>query len=237
MTRLDDIPTAFAPPVQARPSAVVARIRAIRPSRRAVLRGLVIGAAAAALVPLDWYLSRRQASAAPKEDDDKSEHLGCVPESYDEEANNWPEDGTALCYGGWRRGSYPCSEGYHREGTYEIDGDSYESTRLTTSCHGKNGWRWRGHRCSDAVTEVSYPDGNSYRAVTIAACQLPPDAGATAGSADTATPATPAATEGTEAPAATATPAAPAAGSPTTSGTRGQSGPVGALVGPGTGSI
>jgi hypothetical protein len=236
MTRLDDIPTAFAPPVQARPSAVVARIRAIRPSRRAVLRGLVIGAAAAALVPLDWYLSRRQAVAGPEEEDDKSEHLGCVPESYDEEANNWPEDGAALCYGGWRRGSYPCSEGYHREGTYEIDGDSYESTRLTTSCHGKNGWRWRGHRCSDAVTEVHYADGDSYRGVTIAACELPPDTEATAGSADTSGTATPATTE---APAATAAPAASIvpAGSPAASATRGQSGPVGALVGLGTRSI
>ena len=230
MTRLDDIPTAFAPPIQARPSAVVARIRAIRPSRRAVLRGLVIGAAAAALVPFDWYLSRRQALAGPEEEDDKSEHPGCMPESYDEEANNWPEDGNALCYGGWRRGSYPCSEGYHREGTYEIDGDSYESTRLTTSCHGKNGWRWKGHRCSDAVTEVYYAEGDSYRGVTIAACELPPETEATAGSVDAS---------GTVIPAATATPAStvvPAA-SPLTSGTRGQSGPVGALVGPGTRSI
>lgn len=236
MTRLDDIPTAFAPPVQARPSAVVARIRAIRPSRRAVLRGLVIGAAAAALVPFDWYLSRRQAVADPEDEDDMSEHPGCVPDSYDEEANNWPEDGSALCYGGWRRGSYGCSEGYHREGSYEIDGDSYESTRLTTSCHGKNGWRWKGYRCSDAVTEVYYADGDSYRGVTIAACELPPDIEATAGSADTTGTATPPATE---APASTAAPASTVApaGWPTTSGTRGPSGPVGALVGPGPRSL
>jgi hypothetical protein len=236
MTRLDDIPTAFAPPAQARPSAVVARIRAIRPSRRAVLRGLVIGAAAAALVPLDWYLSRRQAAADPADEDDMSEHLGCVPESYDEEANNWPEDGAALCYGGWRRGSYPCSEGYHREGTYEIEGDSYESTRLTTSCHGKNGWRWKGYRCSDAVTEVYYAEGDSYRGVTIAACELPPETEAATGAADTTATPAPAATE---TPAATATPASTAvpAGLPITSGTRGQSGPVGSLVGPGMRSI
>jgi hypothetical protein len=232
MTRLDDIPTAFAPPAQARPSAVVARIRAIRPSRRAVLRGLVIGAAAAALVPFDWYLTRRQAAAGPEDEDNTSEHLGCVPESYDEEANNWPEDGDALCYGGWRRGSYPCSEGYHREGTYEVDGDSYESTRLTTSCHGKNGWRWRGHRCSDAVTEVYYADGNSYRGVTIAACELPPEAEASAALVDTAATVVPASADGPP-------------GSMMTSGTRGQSGSVGpaapagtfvtALVGPGLG--
>ena len=177
MTYLDEIPTTSAPSAQARPSAVVARIRAIRPSRRTVLRGLVIGAAAAALVPLDWYLSRREAAAQDDddedEDDDRSEHRSCTPESYEEESNNWPEDGAAICYGGWRRGSYPCSRGFHREGSYESGGDYYESTRLTTSCEGKNGWRWHGYRCSDAVTEVYYDDGDSYRGVTIAACELP----------------------------------------------------------------
>ncbi|GAA1324996.1 hypothetical protein ACQPZA_09520 [Pseudonocardia xinjiangensis] len=177
MTHLDEIPMTSAPPAQAVPSAVVARIRAIRPSRRTVLRGLVIGAAAAALVPLDWYLSRREAAAQDDEDededDDRSEHLTCTPSSYDEESNNWPDDGAALCYGGWRRGSYPCSGGFHREGEYESQGDYYESTRLTTSCDGKNAWRWRGYRCSDAVTEVYYDDGDSYRGLTIAACELP----------------------------------------------------------------
>lgn len=38
--RLDDIPRTSAPPPGAAPSAVVARLRAIRPSRRAVLRAL-----------------------------------------------------------------------------------------------------------------------------------------------------------------------------------------------------
>lgn len=175
MTRLDEIPTALTPPAQSLPSTVVARIRSIRPSRRAVLRGLVIGAAAAALVPLDWYLSRREATAQDDEDDDRSEHLGCTPASYEEEANNWPEDGSAICYGGWRRGSYPCSDGYHREGMFETSIGEYESTRLTTSCHGKNAWRWNGYRCSDAITDVTYDDGESYRGMTIAACELPRD--------------------------------------------------------------
>jgi hypothetical protein len=176
MSRLDEIPTAFEPPADARPSGVVARIRSIRPSRRAVLRGLVIGAAAAALVPLDWYLARRQASAQESEGgDDKSEHLGCAPESYVEESNNWPAGGAAVCYGGWRRGAYPCAEGYHREGTYVQDGDVYESTRLTTNCHGKNAWRWHGHRCSDAVTYATFSDGTEYNGLTIAACRLTED--------------------------------------------------------------
>jgi hypothetical protein len=139
-----------------------------------VLRGLVIGAAAAALVPLDWYLTRRDAAAQDGENPaDKSEHPGCAPEKYDEEANNWPASGPAVCYGGWRRGSYPCSEGYHREGKYDGGDGAYESTRLTTNCHGKNAWRWNGYRCSDAITDVKYNDGNTYRGVTIAACKLP----------------------------------------------------------------
>ncbi|WP_219418074.1 hypothetical protein [Pseudonocardia nigra] len=176
MTRLDEIPTAFEPPAEARPSAVVARIRSIRPSRRAVLRGLVVGAAAAALVPLDWYLTRREAAAQDRsEGSSTSEHTTCVPENYQEEANNWPANGMAVCYGGWRRGSYPCSDGYHREGSYESNGDRFESTRLTTDCHGKNAWRWKGYRCSDAITRVTFADGSTYSGMTIAACTLEAD--------------------------------------------------------------
>lgn len=181
MTRLDEIPTAFEAPADARPSEMVARIRSIRPSRRAVLRGLMIGAAATALVPLDWYLSRREAAAQDAgTEDDRSEHLKCTPESYAEEENNWPASGPAVCYGGWRRGSYPCSDGYHREGTYESHGDTYESTRLTTNCHGRNAWRWNGYRCSDATTRATFADGTTYHGTTIAACDLTPPAPAPA---------------------------------------------------------
>lgn len=173
MTRFDDIPSAAAPPSGARPSTIVARIRAIRPARRTVLRALVIGAAAAALVPIDWYLSRR-AVAAPEDGEprDTSEHLQCAPRRYDVEANNWPADGPAVCYGGWRRGHYPCADGFHLEGRHEWEGEELESTRLTTNCHGRNAWRWNGYRCSDAVTDVVFPDGTTYHALTIAACAL-----------------------------------------------------------------
>lgn len=184
MTRFDEIPTAFEAPDMATPSTVVARIRAVRPGRRAVVRGLLIGAAAAALVPLDWYLARREAAAAPvTEGDDKAEHLTCTPESYREQADNWPASGTSVCYGGWRRGTFPCDDGYHREGSYSDDEKSYESTRLTTNCHGKNAWRWNGYRCSDATTSVVYADGTEYRGITIAACRLPGEAGAPSTSA------------------------------------------------------
>lgn len=173
MTRLDEIPTAFDAPADARPSAVVARIRAIRPSRRTVVRGLVISAAAAALVPIDWFLTRRAAAAQPRTDgDDMSEHMTCSPESYREEANNWPATGPAVCYGGWRRGGFPCADGYHREGTYTDGPDSYESTRVTTSCNGRNAWRWQGYRCSDAITTATFADGTEYSGITIAACAV-----------------------------------------------------------------
>ena len=170
--RLDDIPTAGRAPADATPSAVVARLRALRPSRRTVLRGLLIGAAAAALVPLDWYLARREAAAQSTEGDDLAEHLSCTPESYDEEANNWPASGAAVCYGGWRRGGFPCEDGYHREGVYADGEDSVDSTRVTTSCQGRNAWRWNGYRCSDAITTVTFPDGTEYSGITIAACPV-----------------------------------------------------------------
>lgn len=170
---LDEIPTTAAPPLDSRPSGVVARLRALRPGRRAVLRGLVIGAATTALVPIDWFLTRRGASAAPADaPDDRSEYTECRPAEYDEEANNWWEGGPAVCYGGWRRGSYPCEGGFHREGEHAAMGESYTSTRLTSSCSGRNGWRWKGYRCSDAVTTATYADGTEYTGTTIAACPV-----------------------------------------------------------------
>lgn len=172
--RFEDIPAADRPPPAATPSAVVARIRAARPSRRTVLRGLLLGAAAAALVPLDWYLTRREAGAAPE---DRSEYTSCVPEDYEEERDNWPTSGRALCYGGWRRGGFPCEDGYHREGSYPDGEDTADSTRVTTSCHGRNAWRWRGYRCSDAMTTVTFADGTEYSGLTIAACPLPDEDG------------------------------------------------------------
>ena len=169
MIGIDDIPTTGAPPERARPSAVVARLRGYRPNRRTVLRAMVLGVAAPTLVPLDWYLSRREAAAAPS---DRTEYGTCKPASYDQEANNWWEGGEAVCYGGWRRGSYPCEDGYHREGTFSVEGVTYESTRLATNCHGRNAWRWKGYRCSDAITTVTFADGTEYTGVTMAACTL-----------------------------------------------------------------
>jgi hypothetical protein len=166
---ISDIPTTATPPEQARPSAVVARLRGYRPSRRTVLRALVLGVAATSLVPLDWYLSRRQAAAEPS---NRSEYGTCKPASYDQEANNWWDGGEAVCYGGWKRGAYPCENGYHREGTFTARGVEYKSTRLTTNCHGRNAWRWNGHRCSDAMTVATFDDGTEYTGITIAACAL-----------------------------------------------------------------
>ena len=48
----------------------------------------------------------------------------------------------------------------------------YKSTRLTTNCHGRNAWRWKGFRCSDAVTVATFDDGSEYTGITIAACAL-----------------------------------------------------------------
>lgn len=211
MTRLDDVPTAFEAPIGAQPSSIVARLRAIRPSRRTVLRGLLIGAAAAALVPIDWFLTRRGAQAAPA-DESKSEFMTCEPENYDEKANNWPAGGPAVCYGGWRRGGFPCEDGFHREGVYEGFNEYYDSVRLATNCEGRNAWRWNGWRCSDALTNITFPDGETYHGITIAACQITAD---DRGAATERAPATPAAPNPAPAPAPASAPA-PAPSPPST---------------------
>ncbi|MDN5860216.1 MAG: hypothetical protein L0H84_16520 [Pseudonocardia sp.] len=176
--KLSDIPSATEPTADARPSEIVARIRDLRPSRRTVLKGLFVAAAAAALVPLDWYLARRQAHA---DDGPRSEFMECEDGGYDEERNNWPEGGQAMCVGGFRRGSFPCSDGWHREGEYTVDGDDsgddsgdeqIVSTRHATNCNGRNAWRWKSVRCSDALTTVYWDDGDEYTGVTIAVCSV-----------------------------------------------------------------
>jgi hypothetical protein len=175
MTRLEDIPTTFAAPEHARPSTVVAHLRSLRPSRRVILRGMLISAAAAALVPLDWFLTRRAMALPLQEqavDETRSEHTSCEPADYTEERNNWWSSGAAVCYGGWRRGSFPCADGFHREGSFTARDENYTSTRLTTNCHGRNAWRWRGYRCSDAMTTATFDDGTEYSGVTIAACPV-----------------------------------------------------------------
>ena len=49
--------------------------------------GCIVAAAAAALVPLDWYLSRRARAA---DDGRRTEYIECAKGSYDAEPNNWP---------------------------------------------------------------------------------------------------------------------------------------------------
>jgi hypothetical protein len=166
---LTDIPSTDVAGEDATPSPIVARIRQVRPSRRTVLKGLLVAAAAAALVPLDWVLTRRPASAGPT-----SEFSSCQPRSYQKEANNWWKEDSpgAICWGGWRRGSFPCVEGFHREGTYKGRGETYTSTRMSNECGGKNAWRWNGYRCSDALTETVFDDGDTYKALTISGCAL-----------------------------------------------------------------
>ncbi|MGI5129173.1 hypothetical protein ACQEVB_20375 [Pseudonocardia sp. CA-107938] len=170
--RIDDIPSAAEPPPDARPSSVVARIRDLRPSRRTVLKGLFVAAAAASLVPLDWYLARRQAHAAG--DGPRTEFMECEEGGYDEERNNWPSGGSPMCIGGFRRGSFPCKGGWHREGEFRDDDDTatVTSTRAATNCHGRNAWRWKSVRCSDAMTTISWDDGDEYTGKTIAVCGI-----------------------------------------------------------------
>lgn len=168
MTFIDSIPSTEQRPVNATTSSLVTQLRQVKPSRRAALRGLGIAILASALAPIEWATSKAAQAAGPK-----TEHTGCAPSSYGEQQSNWWSGATA-CYGGWRRGTYPCASGWHFEGSRYYSDEGAHSTRLATSCGGKNAWRWKvgssSYRCSDATTEVVWNSGERYTDLTISVC-------------------------------------------------------------------
>ncbi|GAB3204818.1 hypothetical protein ACQEU5_03145 [Marinactinospora thermotolerans] len=169
------IPSAVEAPPDGRPSPLVRRVRAAAPARRTVFKGVLTGLVLAALAPLDWAYTRARAWAAGP----TSEHPDCDgfagPMGYEEDPSNW-WSGAAVCMGGWRRGTYPCSGGFHFEGSRSSRGENYQAYRVGTSCGGRNAWRWvtagKEYRCSDAHTEVTWEDGDRYEDLTIAVCEL-----------------------------------------------------------------
>ncbi|MBG0831090.1 hypothetical protein HS041_25345 [Planomonospora sp. ID67723] len=181
--RFDSIPSMEVAPEGAAPSRVRTLIADLPVQRRTVMKGLAVSAMAAALVPLDWALSRRAARAAgPTSIWSESSCENSYSGGYGEGRNNWWGDGRAVCFGGWRMGSYPCNgsdrhfEGSrtHRPGA--SDQEKYTNVARTTTCSGKNAWKWRSggrqYACSDAYTTVTWRDGTHYRGLTIAMCTL-----------------------------------------------------------------
>ncbi|MFF5205634.1 hypothetical protein [Streptosporangium sp. NPDC000396] len=173
--RLDLIPSTEAAPADATPSLVRRLIPNPPVSRRTLVKGLVVSAIAATVVPFEWFLSRRAANAGPTSEWTASNCSDGYPGGYGEGYNNWWSDGRAVCFGGWRMGSYPCSGGFHFEGWRGYDDEGYTSSRVTT-CSGRNAWRWTAYstlyRCSDANTFVRWNDGDSYTGLTIAMCRV-----------------------------------------------------------------
>ncbi|MFI6321044.1 hypothetical protein ACIBG8_26140 [Nonomuraea sp. NPDC050556] len=172
--RLDAIPSAETAPEGAIPSRVRSLIPDAPLSRRTLMRGLLVGAIAATLVPFEWMLSRRAANAGPTSEWTASNCRDAYPGGYDEEPNNWWWGGPAACFGGYRIGSYPCSGGYHFEGWRGYDDEGYTSNRATT-CSNRNAWRWTAgstYRCSDAHTYTAWNNGDNLYGVTIAVCYV-----------------------------------------------------------------
>ncbi|MGH3862490.1 hypothetical protein [Actinokineospora sp.] len=179
--RFDQIPFADREPAEnSTPSHVLASIATTTPDRRNVLRGMMIAAATAALVPFEWLATRRQAEAGPTSEWTSSNCTDGYPQGYNEQSNNWWSSGPAACFGGWRRGSYPCSGGWHFEGFRSYSDEGYTSTRIATACGAgstkKNAWRWTAsgsvYRCSDASTRTVWNSGESYTDLTISMCRI-----------------------------------------------------------------
>ncbi|MFI7706061.1 hypothetical protein [Nonomuraea sp. NPDC049480] len=184
--RFDEIPAIDAMPEGAQPSRVRNLIGALPSSRRTLAKGMAVSVMAAALVPLDWALNKRQAKAAgPTSVWDENSCERSYPDGgYPEGRNNWWGDGKAVCFGGWRMGAYPCnSTRRHFEGSRThkpgaSDQEKYtNAARIDDSCGStsfKNAWRWKsgGHQyiCSDAVTTVTWRDGTHHTDLTISMC-------------------------------------------------------------------
>jgi hypothetical protein len=174
--RLDRIPSAQEAPRDAVPSTVRAAIAREPARRRTVVKGMIVALAGAALVPFDWALSRRAAHAGPSTEWTAANCSDGYPGGYGEGANNWWAGGPAVCFGGWRMGGFPCDGAkFHFEGWRGYGDEGYTSNRVTT-CAGRNAWRWTAgggtYRCSDATTTTVWNSGESYTALTIAACLL-----------------------------------------------------------------
>jgi hypothetical protein len=178
--RLDLIPSAGEAPTEgAAPSEIRAKIANSTPSRRNILRGLVVAAGVAVLAPFEWLLSRRAAMAGPTSEWTASNCSDAYPGGYAEAGNNWWSEGPAACFGGWRRGSFPCGGGFHFEGFRSYGDEGYTSARIDTLCGSgakRNAWRWTAagavYRCSDASTTTVWNSGERYVATTIAMCRV-----------------------------------------------------------------
>jgi hypothetical protein len=177
--RAELIPALHKPPGDHYERSQVARLITDPPARRrTVLRIMTAGVLASTLLPFDWLLSRTKAFGAGP----TSEFTGanCSPpysNGYTEQANNWWSSGTARCFGGWRRGSYPCSGGFHFEGFKSYSDEGYTSYRIASSCGNtsngyRNAWRWSNgaYRCSDAMTTCVWNSGERYTDLTVAMC-------------------------------------------------------------------
>ena len=182
--RVELIPALDEPPGDHFAASRIGSIIADPPTRRrTVLRIMIAGALASTLVPFEWIVSRTKAFAVGP----TSEFTGgsCnppYPNGYTEQANNWWSSGTARCFGGWRRGSYPCnngSYGFHFEGSRYYSDEGYTSYRIASACGSssagyKNAWRWSSgtYRCSDATTTTVWNSGERYTDLTVAMCHV-----------------------------------------------------------------
>ncbi|WP_214413093.1 hypothetical protein [Sphaerisporangium fuscum] len=180
---LDSIPSMDRPPAGAAPSRVRELITVMPVSRRGLLKGLAISAMTAALVPFDWFVSRRAAHAVgPTSEWTGADCKDSYPGGYEQERANWWA-GPAVCYGGWRIGSYPCNtNNRHFEGerVHKNGEEVYKAYRIDTACgegdKTRNAWRWTYgggvYRCSDAWTKVTWADGTYHSDLTVAMCKL-----------------------------------------------------------------
>lgn len=136
--------------------------------RRAVLRGMALGAATLGAVALNWSTGlgarKAQAESGPYglQGWDRNDCLDAYPSGYNEvpDTNGYYMGTYAACFGGSWRGSNYCDAGWHKYGTWyygDIRGDHVPTSSYCGTSSVKNAWRWTTpdgiwYRCSDGFS-------------------------------------------------------------------------------------
>ena len=173
---LEQIPDADVASPGAASTTMLTDLKATRTRRRAVLRGVALGAMTLGATALDWSglftgrAARAETSPGGLWGWDRNDCTDAYPSGY----NEAPDTGGAFagtyaaCFGGMARGNHFCSgSGWFKDGVFK-EGKLRDITATYVPayrCGGppRNAWKWTTpdgivYRCSDGYKTIEPPD-------------------------------------------------------------------------------